>query len=300
MFRAVLKGAGLLLIGLAIAGIWWYVTLPDGSEFIRSNPQRTAMMRAREADGIQSHPIAWTPLTRIAPALRRAVIMAEDANFHHHHGIDWDATWNALKQDWRERRFSRGGSTITQQLAKNLYLDPHKTLWRKGTEAVIAMKMERQLSKSRLLELYLNVVEWGRGLYGAEAASRRYFGKPAAELTIEEASWLAAILPAPLRYERHPGARLVSTRAAMIRHYVEQQLADKAPPAPPPLPPLPTDEEEPAEPILSPAEEPAAEPPQPPQLQDDGGPLTEPAEPPQLDAPPAASPEPAPQPAQIY
>ncbi|MBI3622076.1 MAG: monofunctional biosynthetic peptidoglycan transglycosylase [Nitrospirae bacterium] len=307
-----MKWVGLLLAGLVIAGGWWYVTLPDGSEFIRSNPKRTAMMRDREANGIQARPIAWVPLSRIAPALRRAVIVAEDANFYRHRGIDWEATWSALEQDWRERRFSRGGSTITQQLTKNLYLDPHKTIWRKGTEAVIAMKMERQLSKSRLLELYLNVVEWGRGVYGAEAAARRYFGKPAAELTIEEASWLAAILPSPLRYEQHPRARLVTSRASIIKRYVERQLAGQAPPpAPPQLPPLPADEEEPADPSLSQDEEPPSAPPEPPQPQDDGGLSSEPPNPPNppnpietppSDAPPAAGPElePMPQTAPMF
>jgi len=152
------------------------MTLPDGSEFSRANPQRTAMMRYRAEQGNRAGPLTWVPRSRISPALRRAVIIAEDANFYHHKGIDWDAAWNALQRDWRERRFSRGGSTITQQLAKNLYLDPRKTIWRKGTEALIALRMERHLSKPRLLELYLNVVEWGRGVYGAEAAADQGYG----------------------------------------------------------------------------------------------------------------------------
>jgi len=258
LIRATLKGAGLLLIGLTIAGIWWYVSLPDGSEFARANPQRTAMMRYREAGGIRPRPTAWQPLSRIAPALRRAVVVAEDANFYHHHGIDWEATWDAVKGDWREHRFSRGGSTITQQLAKNLYLEPKKTVRRKAAEALIAMKMERRLGKPRLLELYLNVVEWGRGVYGAEAASRRYFGKPAAALTIDEAAWLAAILPAPLRYEQRPRTPAVVARAASIQRYVERQLGGQAsPPAPPELPPLPPAEEEDAE---APPPEPSLEP----------------------------------------
>jgi monofunctional glycosyltransferase len=277
VIRSLAKWVVLLLAGLAIAGIWWYVTLPDGSEFAHANPQRTAMMRYRNGTGGRAVPIVWVPLSRIAPALRHAVIIAEDVNFYRHRGIDWEATWSALQRDWREHRFSRGGSTITQQLAKNLYLKPRKTVWRKGTEALIALRMEHHLSKTRLLELYLNVVEWGRGVYGAEAAAQHYFGKPAAALTIQEASWLAAILPAPLRYEQHPRTRLVVTRASTIQRYLEQQLTDHAPPpAPPELPPLPPDEEE--EPG-APAESPSPPPPAPPEaLQPSAQPSPQPSD----------------------
>jgi len=243
VLRHVLKGVGLLLIALAIAGLWWYATLPDGSEYAHTNPHQTAMMRYRAAKGGRPGAIIWVPLSRISPALRRAVIIAEDANFYHHRGIDWEATWSAVQRDWRQRRFSHGGSTITQQLAKNLYLEPKKTIWRKATEALIALRMERLLSKSRLLELYLNVVEWGKGVYGAEAAAQHYFGKPASALTIDEAAWLAAILPAPLRYEQHPRARLVVARTAMIQHYLVPSDEEEEPGAPPDtdqLPPQPS------------------------------------------------------------
>jgi monofunctional biosynthetic peptidoglycan transglycosylase len=296
---AIVKWVGLLLVGFAIAGSWWYVTLPDGSEFARSNPQQTAMMRYRNAHGIRARPIAWVPLSRIAPALRRAIIVAEDANFYRHQGIDWDATWSAVERDWRERRFSRGGSTITQQLAKNLYLDPRKTVWRKGTEALIALRMERQLGKPRLLELYVNVVEWGRGVYGAEAAARHYFGKPAAALTIDEASWLAAILPAPLRYELHPRTRVVITRASMIQRYVERQLGGQTPPpSPPELPPLPPDEEEeenePETPLPESLPSPPSPSPQSPQPDDAVTPPSAQTEPSAADSEPPPSPQPAP------
>lgn len=243
----------MLLAGTAIVGVTWYTTLPDGSEFAHTNPHRTAMMRYRTAKGGPTGAIAWEPLSRIAPALRRAVVIAEDSNFYHHKGIDWEATWSAMQRDWHRHRFSHGGSTITQQLAKNLYLEPRKTIWRKATEALIALRMEQHLSKARLLELYLNVVEWGRGVYGAEAAAQHYFGKPASDLTIDEAAWMAAILPSPLRYEAHPRARPVVSRASTIRGYLERQLSEQAPPiAPPELPPLPPDEEE--EPATSPSD----------------------------------------------
>ena len=232
-------------LALMIFGAWGYATLPDGSEFIRRNPDRTAFMREREAEGIRARqPIDWAPLSSIAPALRYAVIVAEDANFYHHAGIDWDAARQALERDWRDRRWSHGGSTITQQLAKNLYLTQRKTLWRKTIEAAIATRMERRLSKPRMLELYLNVVEWGHGIYGVNAAAHHYFGTDAAGLTIAQAAWLAAILPAPLRYEHRPDAQLVVKRAAIIARFVERRLGGEPQP-PPELPPLPTPDDAP-------------------------------------------------------
>jgi monofunctional biosynthetic peptidoglycan transglycosylase len=232
-----MRWAGLLLAALAVAGAGWYLTLPDGAEFAKKNPPETALMNEREAIGISGRPVTWLPLSQIAPSLRHAVIVAEDAKFYRHHGIDWEALWDALERNWKERRLYRGGSTITQQLAKNLYLDPEKTLGRKLTEALIALRMERRLSKARILELYLNVVEWGRGVYGAEAAARHHFGKSAAELTIGEAAWLAAMLPAPLRYELNPDD--FAPRAALIQRFVERRLTPQTPP------PMVDDESEP-------------------------------------------------------
>ena len=240
MNRRALRWAGLLCAGLAAAGVGWYVTLPDGGEFADRRPERTAMMRQREAKGIRSRSIVWTPLPQISPALRHAVVVAEDANFYRHQGIDWEALRIALKRNWKERRLYRGGSTITQQLAKNLYLKPEKILWRKITEALIASRMERRLSKSRILELYLNVVEWGRGVYGAEAAARHHFGVSTADLTIAEAAWLAAVLPAPLRYESEPDKAL--KRAAAIQRLVERRLPAQPSTTEPVEPPPPLEE----------------------------------------------------------
>jgi monofunctional biosynthetic peptidoglycan transglycosylase len=290
------KWAGLLLAGLAIAGIWWYASLPDGAEFAHANPLRTSMMQYRDGGkGARAVPIAWVPLSLIAPALRHAVVIAEDAHFYRHRGIDWEATWSALQRDWRERRFSHGGSTITQQLAKNLYLKPRKTIWRKATEALIALRMERHLSKTRLLELYLNVVEWGRGVYGAEAAAQHYFGKSAAALTIDEAAWLAAILPAPLRYEQHPAARSVVARASTIKRYLEQQLTDHPPSSTPPeLPPVPPENEEESSappPELQPSQ------PQPSQLSNNA---VAPQQPPPAGPTPDSEPAPPPQQPPLY
>jgi monofunctional biosynthetic peptidoglycan transglycosylase len=267
-FGRLLKWLGLVVLALAIVGTWWFLTLPDGSAFISKNPQQTAMMLHREQQGIRGHH-AWVPLARMAPPLRHAVIVAEDANFYRHHGIDWDAVQDAVRRDWNEHRLYRGGSTITQQLAKNLYLDPSKTLSRKITEALIATRMERNLSKTRTLELYLNVVEWGRGIYGAEAAAQHYFGKSAADLTVEEAAWMAAILPAPLRYEVNRNAPVILTRAKTIQRFVERRLPGRpAPSVHDETGPVPSEEEPPSiEPLpdgdASPADRDLGEPPTP-------------------------------------
>lgn len=144
----------------------------------------------------------WVPLSRVSKVLPAAVIAAEDADFYRHHGIDFREARVSWEKNRRKRRYARGFSTITMQLAKNLYLVPHKFLVRKGLEIGIAMEMELLLPKERILEIYLNVVEWGRGIYGVEAASRHYFKKSAASLTPEEAAFLAAILPNPRRWGR--------------------------------------------------------------------------------------------------
>lgn len=213
---------GLSLLTLFGVGVGCH-PLPDVSSLAWENPQKTSFMRYREEHGIYGEPI-WVPLVEISPALRHAVIVAEDAHFYDHQGADWKAIWDALKEDWRAKRLYRGGSTITQQLAKNLYLHPSKTIWRKTREMLIAFKIERTIPKSRILEIYLNVVEWGRGIYGAEAAAQHYFDKPASDLTLEEASWLAAILPAPLRYEKERDSEYLKNRSKRIASEVQQQF----------------------------------------------------------------------------
>jgi monofunctional biosynthetic peptidoglycan transglycosylase len=160
----------------------------------------------------------WTPIEQISPNLQRAVLAGEDTHFFEHHGFDWDAiqkAWDeAQKEAEKEAKeegdydpddwippmpsFKRGASTITQQLAKNLYLSEERSFLRKGREAVITYFLERNLSKKRILELYLNVIEWGDGIYGAEAASRVYFKKSASALSPQEAAYLSAMIPSPL------------------------------------------------------------------------------------------------------
>jgi monofunctional glycosyltransferase len=218
MLRRILLVGG---AGLAAATVLFWLTLPDVRPLTSSFPKTTAFMERRKADLArrgESTRLEWTPvpLSRIAPAMRRAVVVAEDARFWSHGGVDWEAVGDAVGRDWQELELGHGASTITQQLAKNLYLSSARTPWRKVREWAIAGRLERELSKKRILELYLNVIEFGRRTYGAEAASRRYFGKPAAALSESEAATLAAIIPSPRIYDpvRHP--RRVELRARRI------------------------------------------------------------------------------------
>lgn len=222
MFRKLLLfGGAALLSGLAA----FYVTLPDVRPLAKRFPQTTAFMEQRRASlaasGVSTR-LEWRPVSigRISPALARAVVAAEDARFWEHEGIDWSAIRTAAARDWEKGRISHGGSTITQQLAKNLYLSPARTPWRKLREWAIARRLERDLSKRRILELYLNVVEFGPRTYGVEAASFRYFGKPASALDASEAATLAAMIPSPRIYDptRHPGR--VERRARQIRRWM--------------------------------------------------------------------------------
>ena len=156
----------------------------------------------------------WVPLARIAPELQHAVISAEDGRFFQHHGIDWQEVQKVVDQDMEEGRLGRGGSTITQQLVKNLFFTTSRSLLRKGVEFTLAPVAELLLPKKRILELYLNVIEWGPGVYGAEAASRTWYSVPAAKLTREQAARLAAVIPSPAR--RKP-SRMNSYSAEILR-----------------------------------------------------------------------------------
>ena len=174
-------------------------------------PRETAFMAYRvdeaRAKGRKLEPkYVWVPYARIAVPLKRAMIAAEDAKFVDHEGFDWDGIQVALEKNQKRGRVVAGGSTITQQLAKNLFLSPAKSYWRKGEEALITVLLEVLLPKTRIFELYLNVIEWGTGVFGAEAAARHYFGVSAAQLTPEQAARLAAMAPNPRFYERNPGA----------------------------------------------------------------------------------------------
>jgi monofunctional biosynthetic peptidoglycan transglycosylase len=194
--------------------------------------QRSEAWRLLVEDGRIPWSQQWVPYARISPHLKRAVIASEDAGFSEHSGVEWDAIEQAWDKNQRaEQRAERtqarapgrqveprvvGGSTITQQLAKNLFLSGERTVLRKGQELVLTWMLEALLSKQRILEIYLNSVEWGEGLFGAQAAARHYFRKDAAQLGPEEAARLAVMLPAPKRFEKRPGSPYLSGRAATI------------------------------------------------------------------------------------
>ncbi len=158
----------------------------------------------------------WVPYGRISNHLKRAMVAAEDAKFVDHEGFDWDGIQLAFEKNQKRGRVVAGGSTITQQLAKNLFLTPSRSYWRKAEEAVITLMLEAILDKRRILELYLNVVEWGNGIFGAEAAARRYFGVSAAQLSAPQAARLAAMAPNPRFYERNQGAPGLNRKIGII------------------------------------------------------------------------------------
>ena len=206
----------LLLYGGNVAR---YLIWPPMWNLDNENPAVTSFMEYRQAQWLaedKNIKVSWTwrSLSRISPNLRRAVIVAEDSTFWEHHGFDWQGIRVAIDKNIDRGRLSAGGSTINQQLAKNLYLSPEKSFTRKLQEAILTCRLEMNLSKERILELYLNVVEWGKGVYGAEAAARRYFGVSASALTKSQAATLAAMLPDPLR--RSPDSRIVKKLAAVI------------------------------------------------------------------------------------
>jgi monofunctional biosynthetic peptidoglycan transglycosylase len=184
-------------------------------------PRETAFMTAREQDAVQhGRPwhlsYHWVPYERISPALKRAMIASEDAKFVEHEGFDWDGIQQAIEKNQRKGHVVAGGSTITQQLAKNLFLSSQRSYLRKAEEALITLMLESMLDKRRIFELYLNVIEWGDGVFGCEAASRRYFGAGAGQLDAEQAARLAAMAPNPRYYERHPDARGLARKIPII------------------------------------------------------------------------------------
>ena len=175
--------------------LWWRSFQPEQSAFMAA---RIAQLRAKNPKAKLAH--QWVPYERVSSQLKRAVVAAEDAKFMDHEGFDWEAISKAIERNERKRRVVAGASTISQQLAKNLFLSGERSWIRKGQEAVITWMLESALSKRRILELYLNYAEWGEGVFGAEAAARHHFGANAAALNASQAAFLAAILPSPRRY----------------------------------------------------------------------------------------------------
>jgi len=211
-----------------------YLTLPDVRPLKTSNPKTTAFieLRAREARarGVTPRRVQrWVSYKSMSPNLTRAVLVAEDDLFWQHEGVDVEQLQESLEADWAQGRFIRGGSTITQQLAKNLYLSPSKNPLRKLKELIIARRLEAELDKSRILELYLNVIEWGDGIYGAEAAARAYFHEGAASLGPSESALLAGAIVNPrVLNPARPTARLIRRQALIMR-----RMGSVTPPPPP-------------------------------------------------------------------
>ncbi len=211
----VIAGAGALLVAyeLWILGHigYWVNHNPPSSAFME---QRLEALQERRPEAQLRH--QWTPYPRISMHLKRAIIAAEDAKFLDHEGFDWEGIQKAYEKNLKKGRIVAGGSTISQQLAKNLFLSGRRTPWRKGQEAVITLMLEQTMSKRRILEIYLNVIEWGNGVFGAEAAARHYFGVTAATLSAEQAARLAAMVPNPRYFDRRPDSPYLARRTASI------------------------------------------------------------------------------------
>lgn len=216
----------LLVLGAAWLGYEW-LAFPDTASLARTNPASTAWMELREREAKkEKRPVRrrqqWRSLSAISPYLKNAVLVTEDAAFFQHEGIDYDEIREAMKINVEKGEIVRGASTITQQLAKNLYLSPARTPRRKVRELLITRSLEKNLTKRRIFELYLNVIEWGDGIYGAEAAARAWFGKSSAQLSREEAAALAAVIINPRRYSPVRPNRRIQGRIRTIRARMER------------------------------------------------------------------------------
>ena len=181
---------------------WWIKFNPSTSAFM---DDRLAVMQDKKPDATLKY--KWVPYEKISGNLKRALIASEDAKFVDHEGFDWEGIQKAYEKNLKKGRIVAGGSTISQQLAKNLFLSTKRTPWRKAEEAVITLMLEAVMDKRRIFEIYLNVIEWGNGVFGAEAASRHYFGISPAQLSAYQAAKLAAMVPNPRYYDRNREAR---------------------------------------------------------------------------------------------
>jgi monofunctional glycosyltransferase len=250
---AVWRGCAVLMAAGFACAAYIYLTLPDVRDLRTRNPQTTAFIELRTAQAIEKGETPrrvqrWVNYSRISQNLKSAVLVAEDSAFWQHEGVDFKQLKESMEINLERMEFARGASTITQQLAKNLYLSPSKNPIRKVRELLIARRLEAELSKQRILELYLNVIEWGNGIYGAEAAARTYFGKAAADLLPQEAALLAgAIVNARLLDPAHPNVRLRRRQEMVMRRMGAAQ--------PPPViaePAIPSDLPEVTEPPTAP------------------------------------------------
>jgi monofunctional glycosyltransferase len=216
-----------LFLGTCVWLGYEYGTLPDPAPLEKENPKTTALIEARAEEAREKgrkprRSQSWVPLSRVAKSAVDAVLISEDARFFQHEGVDLMETRMALEQAWENKELGRGASTVTQQLAKNLWLSNDRSLVRKLKELILARRLEEQLSKRRILTLYLNVAEWGDGVYGIEAGARRWFGVSAAELSPAQSAILAAMLPSPRRWTPESGSRTLKSRALRIVDRLEQ------------------------------------------------------------------------------
>ena len=218
LWRFTWRSVLLALIAVTLLQFWFFACVWYWSAH---NPDSTAFMRTRLESLREEQPgariqYAWVSYRRISPHLKRAVVAAEDARFFQHDGFDWDGIRKAYEKNIREGEVVAGGSTITQQLAKNLFLSGARTWWRKAQEAAITVMIEVLMEKRRILELYLNVIEWGDAVFGAEAAARHHYGIPASDLSAEQAARLAAMVPSPRRYSPGRNTAYLDRRTATI------------------------------------------------------------------------------------
>jgi len=230
--RLLLLVAAPVLAGVATAGLLW-VVLPDPGALARKNPATSALIEQRKAEAQKKQQRyrpaqVWVPLERISRRLVEAVVASEDAKFYGHGGFDWEALQEAARHDLAKGRFARGASTISQQTAKNLWLGTEKSLLRKAKEAVLTAKLERSLPKRRILAIYLNVAEWGVGVFGIEAGARHHLGVGAGSLTTAQSVLMASMLPAPRRVDLGKPAPWLVRRATGLldRLHAEKQIGD--------------------------------------------------------------------------
>ena len=236
IFRALAVTAA---IGFWIV-VYVYLTLPDVRVLAATNPTNTAWMQLRAAEAAREGRTVrqvqrWVPYSRISNQLKRAVLVAEDSAFWDHEGVDMEQLRESIRVNWEQGRAVRGASTITQQLAKNLYLSPSRDPLRKLRELIIARRLEAALPKSRIFEIYLNVIEWGDGIWGVEAASRTYFGTPASAVSRDQAALLAGAIINPRALNpRRPTARLYRRQKIILG-----RMGDVTPPPPAPVAAVP-------------------------------------------------------------
>jgi monofunctional glycosyltransferase len=299
LLRRLLLAAVLGVIALAAYVLAGLPGRGDVRALARANPETTGVMRQRDAEASKAGRPArrvqsWVPIAQVSRHLVHAVLSSEDQKFFGHQGVDWEAIEKSAQEDRKQWRLARGGSTITQQLAKNLFFTTHKSLVRKVRELIVARWLEEDLTKRRILELYLNVIEWGDGVYGAQAAAQRYYGKAASTLDADEAAGLAAMIPNPRRINPRVDARRFARAQRrvvwLMAHagYLSRSGLGAEPPA------EPADDDEP---VLPEAEAPAPAPSVPPAETVAKAPPSDVAETPPADAgapPPAPEPTPSP------